>query len=375
MRKGLIDHWVPTAPAYSKFWRADLAAAKRAILEVREDVGHDGMTFYTKWYTNGMKSDLPFLRNHPDSSNVKTGNEWGRELIDFLHGQGMTASAMMQLYTYEQPEWEEALSIGGWDVRICAGNDADVRIADFTQDAYVGRMQAIIREQVEAFPDLDDLFFEFEGIFPQHLAILYDRWAAANGMPPAAQATIAPETGEFLKRTGQPAHLLWSEEGRTFLRGFYARNMDVVDEVLRETGYKGRHGICFHIYDYETFLYPALAAERPGWALMPWNYWMWTRKPFEECRAVAKDNIARWAKEGHEIHYIGDATVGSIPKYSDVVEDFYGHCLEQGVAGYLGMGHPDLTIGLRWTDVTDEMVLEARKLYTKMYRNAGGGTR
>jgi hypothetical protein len=197
---------------------------------------------------------------------------------------------------------------------------------------------------------------------------MYDRWAATHGMPPAAQTTISTETAEYLRLTGQPAHLLWSEEGRIFLSAYYARNMDAVDDVLRETGFKGVHGICFHIYDYETYLYPKLAAERPGWALMPWNYWLWTRRPFEECRRVAKANISEWAKAGHEIYYIGDATVGSVPKYSDVLVDFYGHCVSEKIAGYIGMGDPNLGIGLRWTDVSDDSIRETRKLYSNLYK-------
>ena len=62
---------------------------------------------YTKWYTNGIKSDLVYLYNNQESSNTKTNNAWGKEIIDYLHKNNISVGAMLQLPTYEKQHWNE----------------------------------------------------------------------------------------------------------------------------------------------------------------------------------------------------------------------------------------------------------------------------
>jgi hypothetical protein len=117
---------------------------------------------YTKWYTNGIKSDLAYLYNNQESSNTKTNNAWGKEIIDYLHKNNISVGAMLQLLTYEKQHWNEG-KIGEWDLRHVAKTDSTCYIADFTDEDYIIRMQDIIKEQLTIFPDIDYLFLEFEG--------------------------------------------------------------------------------------------------------------------------------------------------------------------------------------------------------------------
>jgi hypothetical protein len=75
-----MDHWVPTKDDISKFWKQDYGTAVRLLDELKRDINFNNFTFYTKWYTNGVKSKLPYLYNHPEASNVKTDNDWLRTL-------------------------------------------------------------------------------------------------------------------------------------------------------------------------------------------------------------------------------------------------------------------------------------------------------
>ena len=62
---GLMDHWVPSHDAVSRFWRTPFDTLRPAMDAVCDEMAVNNFTFYTKWYTNGIKSALPFLQNHP----------------------------------------------------------------------------------------------------------------------------------------------------------------------------------------------------------------------------------------------------------------------------------------------------------------------
>src|SRR5262245_41155444 len=102
MLTGLMDHWTPSHDAVSQFWKTPFEAATPAMAALCNDVGINNFTFYTKWMSNGVKSSLPFLKNHPKAQNVVTNNDWGRNWIDFFHNRDMTVGAMIQCYWWEK---------------------------------------------------------------------------------------------------------------------------------------------------------------------------------------------------------------------------------------------------------------------------------
>lgn len=130
MLKGFMDHWVPTRDRISKFWKQDYETAANMIDELKNEIDFDHFTFYTKWYTNGVKSKLPYLYNHPDASNVITDNEWGRRIVNHLHGKGISVGAMLQFLTYDQHVWQRDLSIDEWDVDAAVSIRCNMEIQD-----------------------------------------------------------------------------------------------------------------------------------------------------------------------------------------------------------------------------------------------------
>jgi len=372
MLKGFMDHWVPTRENISQFWKQDRESAVRILDELSADIDFNNFTFYTKWYTNGVRSQLPYLYNHPEAANVVTDNEWGRELISHLHDKGVSVGAMIQFLTYEQQAWEEALTIDEWDVGEFAETEAPVRIADFTSPQYQIRIKEIIREQLTEFPGLDYLFLEFEGVKSEAVQALYPAWAAEQGKQVPEQFHYSAEAEAHCRRIGQTPSFIWSQEAREMLRHYYEINLGSVREVLTELRYEGVVGVVIHSYGYETFIYPDILPDT-NWWLVPWNYWVCEEESptTEEKKVVSKELILRWKREGHRICYIGDVTMGrhgfDLETKNEAIRDFHAFSVETKLDGYLGMGNPVPAIGLKWQAVTDEHVLDARKLYQELY--------
>ncbi|MBB6730869.1 hypothetical protein [Cohnella zeiphila] len=370
MFKGFMDHWVPTRDNLTTFWKQDLPTVLTQLDELKRDVDYNHFTFYTKWITNGIKSNLPFMHNHPKASNVKTDNQWGNAIIDHLHKQGCSVGAMMQLMIFEQPEWGDGMEIGQWDVPG-GGTAEPVKVADFTHEDYPTRLAAIIREHLKLFPGLDYLFLEFEGL--DHAGDVsgpYKRWAEAQGKPPLDQVSYDDETLAYCRILDVPLGVLWSREVREMLKYYYARNMDAADAVLKEMNFRGKVGIVYHLYEYEAFIYPDVIKDRMHWWLLPWHYWTFrpgTKQIQDQRKLVGKDLLKQWKDAGHSVCYIGDATIGAIRGDRESIPQFYEHCEDLELEGYLGMGNPDPRLGLRWNSVSDQDCLDARELYARLY--------
>ncbi|GIP36047.1 hypothetical protein [Paenibacillus sp. J2TS4] len=373
MLKGFMDHWVPTNDSISTFWKKELPVVIEQLDGLKRDIDYNHFTFYTKWYTNGIKSNLPYLHNHPDASNVKTDNAWGNAIIEHLHRQGISVGAMLQLVTYEQPHWEDDWSIGEWDVGV-APTALPVKLADFTQDGYLDHMKSVLKEQLTLFPGLDYLFLEFEGVNAGDVNALYERWAAEHGKPAIEHVHYEDETIDYCRRLGIKLDVTWSVEGREMFRHYYGRNLDAVDDLLNEVNYQGKVGIVYHLYLYEAFIYPDLLANRKHWWLLPWHYW--TMLPADEITMSERKRsglqlLKQWKEAGYPVCYIGDVTIGAISGDRESIVQYYEYCEELQLDGYLGMGNPDPHLGLRWLNVSDQDCADARELYAELY---GSGT-
>ena len=370
--KGFMDHWAPSRDHISKFWKQDLHSAIRILDELAEDIAFNHFTFYTKWYTNGIHSNLPFLPNHPEASNVKTGNEWGRAIIDHLHGMGVSVGAMIQFLTYENPAWEKERTAGEIELGHVAETKLPVRIADVTHPQFRDRIKAIVKEHLEQFPSLDYLFLEFEGLQWGDVQHVYGQWTRQRGFPKAVSLSFDHETLDHCRRIGVTPSLIWSLEGREMLMHYYKVNLQAAKEAVEEMNFTGDVGIVIHSYGYETFVYPHILPDR-NWWLVPWNYWN-TEKESEETeqkKAISKEKMLEWKKNGHRVCYIGDVTIGperssGMQGKKDVIRDFYQFTVNH-LDGYIGMGNPVPDIGLKWEGITDDHALEMRTFYRELY--------
>ena len=372
-----MDHWVPSRDYISKFWKQDIKTVVRILGELRSETEFNNFTFYTKWYTNGIKSELPYLSNHPEASNMRTGNEWGRSIIEHLHGMGVSVGAMIQFLTYENRVWEEELSIGEMELGHVAETELPVRIADITNPLFRKRFKAIIKEHLAQFPALDYLFLEFEGLHWGDVQLVYDIWTRQSGTPNAESLTYEDEVLDHCKRIGVAPSLIWSKEAKRMLTHYYGLNLQAAKEVLDEMKYEGIVGIVIHSYGYETFIYPELLPD-PDWWLVSWNYWNCENESdeTEQKKAISKEKMLQWKRDGHKVCYIGDVTIGAehgsdMQAKKEVVRDFYDFSVKYELDGYLGMGNPVPDIGLKWIGVTDDHVLQMREFYSELY---GRGT-
>ena len=373
MLKGFMDHWVPTTSQISTFWKQEYATVQNVLDQLVNDIDFNHITFYTKWYTNGVYSQLPYLYNHPEASNTRTNNEWGKEIIQLLHQHDISVGAMIQFFTYEQHSKAQDLIMDEWDVREFAETPLPVGIADFTQPEFQVRIKDLVKEQLTQFPGLDYLFLEFEGVKNDVIQRLYEKWAAEHGYPPSDQVQYDARRVEHCSRTGAEAmDLIWSNEVHVMLKHYYTLNLQAVKEVLDELQYTGKVGIVYHAYGYEAFIYPDIVPNIDWW-LLPWNYWVFedVHPTTEEKKIVTKELMRQWKADGFKVCYIGDVTMGrngfNYEQKEKDIRDFYQFSEEQQLEGYLGMGNPIPEIGLRWQAVTDEHVLKVRELYKELY--------
>jgi hypothetical protein len=379
MLKGLMDHWVPTQEHISKFWKSDVETVKADLNRLKKEIRFNNFTFYTKWYTNGIKSNLPFLDNCPESQNCITDNRWGNQIIDFLHENGVSAGSMLQMFAFNK-NWGSDKALGEWDVRGVAKNDGPCLMADFSQPVYIERIKKLVGEQLRAFPGFDYIFFEFEGLSNNMIKKVYDPWAREHSRPDAEAVGYDDETIPYFEEMGigpdstgdsliSSSGLIWSIEGREMLKYYFGKILAALDETLKEQNYQGEAGVVYHMYNYEAFVYPEIIPNRDWW-LLPWHYWtfMETETPAELIVArkkKCKQLLLNWKKQNHKICYIGDVALGL--NGLDSIKEFYDYCVEIGIDGHLGMGNPELERGLRWVNVDDATVLGARELYKRMY--------
>jgi hypothetical protein len=373
MLRGFIDHWAPSQNNISKFWKSDFETVSQKIAGMKRDIDFNNFTFYTKWFTNGIKSGLPFLRNHSDSSNVKTDNQWGRNLISFLHNQGISIGNMLQLLFFEKDNWGKNNILRTTDeCKKYAETEQSEIIADFTQHEYINRVKEIIAEQIAELPGFDYIFLEFEGIRPEDFAKIYAKWAVKNGRPDISHLSYSNDSQQHCKRISQELNIMWSTEGQEMFRQYFASNLKEIHNHLKSINYHGSVGVVHHLYGYESLLYPDILPDRDWW-LLPWHYWVFEKPGIsdEEINAkkdLSKELLQKWKKDGHRVCYIGDVTLG---RYGlEHIDEFYKYCEDIHLDGYLGMGNPDPDIGLRWNDgeqVDTSYIMAARNLYKKLY--------
>lgn len=365
MLRGFMDHWVPTRENISSFWKADFNKAAAVIDGLLDEIAINNFTFYTKWYTNGICSRLPFLQNHPDSSNVRTKNEWGRRLIEHLHHRGLTAGAMLQLYTYEKSCWEKEMVLHEWDVTSVALTDGPDIIADFTRPQYRKRLEMIIEEHLRVFPELDYLFLEFEGVGPEAAKEAYRRWNCSKGQKRTVEtADFSGDDLDYCSSLGIEPDFCWSIQAKGMIARFMSENLAVIQDVLTRLHWKGIPGLVYHIYGYESRFFPGLIPDK-GWWLLPWHYWGGEKDLcLKEKRWKASIDHLRQMKAGSmSVCCIGDATI--TPWNMEAIRSLWKFSMQEELKGYLGMGNPSAEMPFCWPGVTPEHVTAVRKLFAR----------
>lgn len=368
MLKGFMDHWVPTKEHISRFWKSDIKTVLDQIDHLKKEIDFNNFTFYTKWYTNGIHSSLPFLNNNPEASNVKTQNAWGRQIIEYLHERKISVGAMLQLLTYEKESWNTDASIGEWDVRSVAETDLPTCVADFTDSSFIKRTIEIIKEQLMEFSEIDYLFLEFEGTSLDRLEEIYQKWPK-DQKPDLEAVTYNDDMVEYCRSIYVGINFLWSEQGQEMLKFYFKRILREIDDFLKELGYKGEVGIVHQLYNCEAFVFPEILPDK-NWWLLPWWYWVHEApdiptEVISRRKLASKALLKEWKEKGYKVCYIGDVALGR--NGLGHVKEFYDYCTDISLDGYIGMGNPAVDIGLRWIDVDDESVLAARDLYKSLY--------
>src|SRR5438552_2557295 len=119
--QGFMDQITPSIDEIDTVWKAPVKDIKKMIANVLKEMDINNYTFYVKWLTNGIKSQLPFLVNYENSLNFVTNNRGFREIIDYLHDKGIKVSAAFQFGMYEVEGWGRDWVWGEWDQRPYAG--------------------------------------------------------------------------------------------------------------------------------------------------------------------------------------------------------------------------------------------------------------
>jgi hypothetical protein len=359
--KGFMDQITPSAENISTFYKASASEIQTVIDGLLDEMDFNHYTFYTKWYTNGIKSSLSFLANHPVNLNVRTDNRAFREVIDFLHGRGLSVGAMFQIYTYESDRWGGGHKWGQWDVTAVTGIPFVAAMADATSPVFRGRLWAMMAEYVRLFPETDYIFIEGEGQFADQIRNAFRGWCAVRGINSPEQLTYTDEVKDYCEHLGIPLDITWSDEGMEFAVEYSQQNYAVIEDALRSNGFQGEIGVVFHIYNVESFYMPR-ALLHSDWWLLPWHYFGWDQdKPEYTARLEAsKQHLLNWKHDGYKVCYLGDATIGR--GYLPPILELWELSREQ-LDGYLCMGTPNVDLGLRWKGVTDDMVRSIRQLY------------
>ena len=366
---GIMDHWVPSADAVSRFWKTPFETLAPLMTSLCDEVAVNNVTFYTKWYTNGYRSNLPFLPNHPEAQNVRTGNDWGRQWIDFLHARGMTAGAMIQSYTYMPGYFPEEHTLGVWkNTSDCTGLPPEKCsiIIDPTYPAFTAAFEAMLEEQLRLFPGLDAVFLEFEGlcsVAPVHAL-------ARAGAQATPDESIRAQWNDCGWSVPERDWWIWTPPVQSILKERLRAHLSAAERVFARVGFRGVRGVVYHAMSYET---PYLTGCLPSkdWWLLPWHYWGWdfdeqtpdamVRRQMDWCKAQFRARIA----EGHPLCYIGNATLPT--QRLDSIREMANFCKEEGAAGHLGMGNPIPDYGLRWLKATEGGIRTVRALYRELF--------
>lgn len=390
MLKGLVDHWCPTKPEFASWWNAPFGAVREDLLRLMDQVDFDNMTFYTKWYTNGIYTRLPFLRNYPETSNAKTRNDWGRSIVELLRANGKSTGFMIQLLCFEPSAWGRDAVLGMepdclFDISFVAPTAEKLAFADFTEELYQQRVVEIIREHVTEFPDAEYLFLEFEGLIVNRKLSrrICEKFGKADPVSFSCKAL------EHCHDVMFDLDHSWSVEfaqicGR-HMGSLFAR----IDAMLESEGYKGKVGVVFYAWGYESMYMPEILPNARWW-LLPWDYpahvsdetrlytggsrftvpWDGQSKRTAEVSRrrvdAIRDNLLEWKRRGFRQCYVGNGTIagGTV----DITEELFRLCEGEGLDGYLAMGTPLCGRGLRWPGFGEADARAAAELYRKLYR-------
>jgi hypothetical protein len=390
MIKGFVDHWCPTKPEYASWWNAPFEVVREDLLRLMDRVDFDNFTFYTKWYTNGIYTRLPYLRNYPEASNAKTQNDWGRSIVELLRANGKSAGFMLQLLCFEPAAWGGDMAISMepdclFDISLVAPAAEKLAFADFTQELYQQRVVDIIKEHIAEFPGVEYLFLEFEGLIVNRKLSRYVCEKFGKSDP----VTFSGKALEHCHDVMFDLDHSWSNEFAQICGQYMGSLFSRIDAMLKRQGYKGKVGVVFYAWGYESLYMPEILPD-PQWWLLPWDYpdkanddsrlytggnrfvipWDGQAKQAGEvCRRrihAIKENLLAWKRRGLKQCYIGNGTIKS--GTAGITEELFRLCEKERLDGYLAMGTPLCERGLRWPDFTGEDALAAAELYKKLYR-------
>lgn len=390
MLKGFVDNWNPLKPAYGSWGSATLEQAKEDLRRHMEQMRFDVFTFYSKWYNNGFYSRLPFLRNCPGNANVETQNDWGRQIIDWLHENGKSAGLMLQLLSFERGPWGEEAVISTepdclFDFSFAAPMTDPCVFADIAHPLYQRRVLELLEEHVTEFPSVDYLFLEFEGYIMNRKLSRYVCQKYAHADP----VTFQLEAMEHCYNVRLDLDHSWSDAFAEICRKHMGELFRRIEEMLRKMGYRGTVGIVFYGWGYETMYMPQILPNRDWW-LLPWDYPDHDMRDFKlytggdrfvipweshvngECDVsrrrvdALKKNLIRWARDGYNVCFIGDGSVK--PQATATTEELFRLCEQEDIAGFLAMGTPLCDRGLRWDGFRPEDAQAAAELYRRLYR-------
>jgi len=369
MLTGLWDHWVPSADAVSSFWKTPFKELKPGLDRLLAEIDINNFTFYTKWYSNGIKSSLPFLINDPESMNVQTDNDWGRILIDYFHDKGMTVTAVLQCYTMEKSLLPREGVLGQWNgLSEVTGINREVAIVNPCWDGYSALLKSMVEEQLDVFPGLDGFFFEFEGLgavsaqdLQESEFVLTDDLVADDKLALWDRIGLSPS---------KENRWLWTDSAQQILADRLQEQLGMLENLFDARNYKGLRGVVYHALGYEVpYIHNVLPNK--DWWLMPWHYWGWdfAENDSDEtvCRQIefCKEKFAEYKNDGLKLCYIGNATLPT--NRSETISDMVAFCRDIDADGYLGMGNHQSHYGLRWHHADDASVSRLRNLYKDLF--------
>ncbi|MHB9130867.1 MAG: hypothetical protein ACYDBB_07215 [Armatimonadota bacterium] len=366
MLVGLMDHWVPSHENISQFWKTPFEVLQPEVEALCDELALTNFTFYTKWATNGIKSSLPFLRNDPAAQNVLTDNAWGQQWIDFFHQRGMTVGAMLQCYQLEGGTLTGDAVLGPWEGTSYLGDTPrDMDVLNPLWEGYPSLFEAMLREHLRAFPDLDAIFFEFEGLTPPKGAHALRTMGDGQDVSPEIRRQWE-ESGWSVPAEDQ---WIWTPSVQQALCEKLTTHLALAERIMREVGFTGTRGVVVHALGYES-TYVTHCLPTPEWWLLPWHYWGWgTGAPLDDIErqqlAWCQRHLRSLKEQGYHICYIGNATLPTLAL--DSITDMVRFSKEIDADGYLGMGNPIPTYGLRWLEATEASVAEIRQLYRELF--------
>ena len=370
MLYGFMDHWVPSSDDVSMFWKTPMRELRPLMEKLCDEIDFNNFTVYTKWYSNGINSTLPFLRNHPLAQNTITENGFGREWLNFFHERGITVGAMLQCYTFEPGAMPRDAILGSWaGSHKCTGLAGDDEVVNPLWEGYPDVLEKMLEEELLLFPDLDGIFLEFEGLGGPPVGHALWQLAHSEG---DIQSLISPRVRQHWEDSdagGGADPWLWTTPVQNALKQALRKHLDVAQRVMDRLGFKGIRAVVYHAYGYEI---PYILDTLPdrNWWLMPWNYWGWdwcrnhpdekVHKQIDFCKKLWAKNVA----DGYKLCYIGNGTMKT--NRPETVTDLFRYCQQINAAGYIGMGNPIPKYGMRWFEANDESVAKMRDMFRQL---------